>query len=148
MPSNKDCRDFSPEQFAKLMALFDTGNPSEAEAMNAARLIRRPLVAKKLRLVDVIYRTDVMEALDAQLQPVREENPKLKEAFLRIENLENLAKEREETIRKLRKKLSVVQGSTNTLHSAWALGDKLFNDGLVAAVSLGVVVLLIAAAFR
>jgi hypothetical protein len=131
MPNN-DCTDFSPEHFAELMALFDTDNPSETEAMDAGRLMRRLLVATKLRLVDVIGRKDVMQALDAQLQPVREEGRELKAAFLRIENLEGLTKVQEGIIRELQKKP----------------GGGPFNEGLVTAVSLGVVLLLVAAAFR
>ena len=44
---------FDPEEFAELITSFDTGNPSETEAMNAGRLLRR-LLMSGLRLVDVM----------------------------------------------------------------------------------------------
>jgi hypothetical protein len=78
---------FDPEDFAKLMASFDTGNPSEAEATNAGRMLRRSLASNGLGLVDVMGRADVMQALEVRLQPVREESPQLKEAFAKITQL-------------------------------------------------------------
>ena len=49
-----------------------------------------------LRFVDVMERADVKQALDAQLQPVREDSPELKEAFGKGTELAgDLARERE-----------------------------------------------------
>jgi hypothetical protein len=42
---------FDAEEFAKLMARFDLGNGSEAEAMSAARMMRRKLAGEGLRFV-------------------------------------------------------------------------------------------------
>jgi len=93
MPSAQQ-NDLDPEDFAKLMARFDTGNPSEAEAMNAGRLMRRGLVSRNLRLVDVIGRPDVVQALDAQLQPVRHASAELIEAQNIAEDLRQEVMER------------------------------------------------------
>lgn len=65
---------FEAGEFAKYAATF-TNNPSEAESIAGARLLLRE--SKRDgggRLVDLFYRADVMAALDAVLQPVRQ-NP-------------------------------------------------------------------------
>jgi hypothetical protein len=151
MPS-KSNNDFDPEEFVKMMGSFDTGNPSEAEAMNAGRLMRRLLVTHGLRLVDVMGRADVMQALDDQLQPVREESPELKAAFLKITDLADLAKEREEIIDELRQELAGGTGGnawpTPPTHAGGLVSAGLVNGVLVAAVSLAAIALLIASAFR
>jgi hypothetical protein len=139
---------FDPELFAKLMARSDTGNPSEAEAISAFRLLRRSLVVEDLRLVDVMGRTDVMRALDVQLQPVREKSPELKAALLDNEMLVDLAKEREEYINDLQKDMKEAPRWASSLQSPQILIDKLLGDGLLAAVSLAVCALLIEAVFR
>jgi len=64
---------FDPERFVFLVASFD-GKANEAEAINGARMLRRMAHSEGLRIVDLFYRADVMAALDAALQPVRE-NP-------------------------------------------------------------------------
>jgi hypothetical protein len=144
---------FDPVEFAKLMARFDTGNSNEAEAMNAMRVIRRMVVSDSLRFVDVMQRADVKEALDIQLQPVREESPELKEAFGKITELaDGLAREKELTA-KLREELvnwaSGAQGAappTGPLPRAFEGG--LVGGGLVAAVSVLSAVLMIIAVFQ
>jgi len=63
---------FEAREFAAFVASF-TNNPSEAEAVIGARMMYRE--AKRNgggRLVDLFYRPDVVAALDAALQPVRE----------------------------------------------------------------------------
>ena len=62
------------QRFAALVAGFDAGNPSEAEAMGKARMMRRMAVAKGLRLVDVFELPEIRKAIDDQLQPVRSAN--------------------------------------------------------------------------
>ena len=136
---------FDAEGFAKLMARFDTGNASEAEAMNAGRALRRMVVSDGLRIVDVMGRADVMAALDAQLQPVREDSQELKAAFIEIARLADLVKQREEAFNELRQK------SANVRHSGplpAAAGAGLVNGGLVAAVIVIAMVLMIAAIFH
>ena len=141
---------FDPEEFAKMWARFDTGNPSEAEAMNAGRMLRRTLVSNGLRFVDVMGRADVMQALDAQLQPAREESPELKAAFLEIAKLADLAKQREEIINELREELA--EGAfeaSSTIPAPPPISDGgLIDGGLVAAVSIVAVVLMLAAVFQ
>jgi len=69
--------DEEAERFAALMAGFDTGNPSEAEAMGKGRALRRMVAGKTLpdgtplRLVDAWELEEIRVAIDRQLQPVR-----------------------------------------------------------------------------
>lgn len=69
--------DEEAERFAALMAGFDTGNPSEAEAMGKGRVLRRMVAGKTLpdgtplRLVDAWELPEIRAAIDRQLQPVR-----------------------------------------------------------------------------
>lgn len=59
------------ERFAALMAGFDTGNPSEVEAIGKARALRRMVAAKNIRFVDAMEFPEIRKALDDQMQPVR-----------------------------------------------------------------------------
>jgi ferric-dicitrate binding protein FerR (iron transport regulator) len=141
---------FEPERFASLWAGCDTGNANEAESVNKFRALRRMVAADNLRIVDVMGRADVMQALDAQLQPVREESPQLKEAFGQITQLADaLAREREITT-DLREELSaaaVAESRARPLPARASHGE-VVNGGLVAAVSIVTVVLMIAAVFQ
>jgi hypothetical protein len=120
-----------PQLFASLIARFDTGN-NEAEAMNAARAMRRMVSKEGLRIVDVLERADVRKALDDQLQPVREDSAELKEAFDKIRQLADLlAQERQKPQRR----------QTRTESGP-------INGGLVALVTLAVIVLLAFAEFQ
>jgi len=71
MAAGQQQKPFDPERFAAYVASFDN-NPNEAEAMNAARMLGRLTHGAGLRVVDLFYRRDVMDALDKRLQPVRE----------------------------------------------------------------------------
>jgi hypothetical protein len=97
---------FDAERFATLVGRFDLGNPSEAEAINAARVIRRTLAEHNLRFVDAMGRADVMQALDTQFQPVREDSEELKTAFAEITKYAELATQYAETITDLRRRLA------------------------------------------
>ena len=136
---------FDAEGFAKLMARFDTGNSNEAEAMSAARALRRMVVSEGLRIVDVLGRADVMAALDAQLQPVREDPPELKAAFVEIARLADLVRQRDQTAAELNKRLASIR-HTGPLPAPAGAG--LVNGGLVAAVVISALVLMIAAIFH
>ena len=72
MPDAQEQRAFDPQRFAALVARFHVSNPNDAEASGAGRLLRREAGKAGLRLVDLVYRADVMVALDAALKPVRE----------------------------------------------------------------------------
>ena len=130
---------FDANEFAKLMARFDTGNPSEAEAMNAARLLRRMVASNGLRFVDVMERGEVKHALDAQLQVVREENTELKEAFEKVTELaELLAAER--------KSKTALEGQLANVYAASGGGSTgLVNGTLVVVVVVVAGVLMIVA---
>jgi len=76
MPATQAQAIFSTEEaqrFAALMAGFDTGNPSEAEAIGKVRVLRRMLVEKQLRLVDALELPEIRQALDDQMQPARQQ---------------------------------------------------------------------------
>ncbi len=113
---------FCPDRFAALLARFETANPSEAEAINAARALRRMVAMNNLRFVDALGRGDVIAALDVQLQPVREENPQVKaaqeqalalreeltERTRNVREMAELLKREEETSEALRKELKAL----------------------------------------
>jgi len=113
---------FDAARFAALMAGFDIGNASEAEAMNKGRAMRRMAAAAGLRLVDALERADVKQALDAQLQPIREDSQELKDAFAKIAELaKTLADERESGARQARAieaQLQQAQAKTAELSAA------------------------------
>jgi hypothetical protein len=98
--------EFNAERFAALVARFDVGNSSEAEAMSAARTIRRGLIEKSVRFVDAMARADVMQALDAQLKPVREDSAELKAAFVEVTKYADVAREQTEIAKQLRRELA------------------------------------------
>lgn len=62
------------QRFASLWAGFETGNPSEAEAMGKGRVMRRMFAAKGLRIIDALELPEIRKAIDDQLQPVRSAN--------------------------------------------------------------------------
>lgn len=135
------------DAFAKCIARFDIANPSEAEAMNAARALRRMVAREGLRFVDVMERADVKQALDAQLQPVREDSPELKEAFGKVAQLaEALAREKEITAR-LRTQLAAGPlGGTISGAGAMARAIGGWNEVIVIVVTgLGALLLVLGA---
>jgi len=91
------------------------------------------MVAKEgLRIVDVCERADVRKAVDDQLQPVRQDSLELKEAFEKIRQLADLlAQERQKPQRQ----------QTRTVSGP-------INGGLIALVTLAVIVLLAFAEFQ
>ena len=137
------------DTIAKMIARFETSNPAEAEAMTAVRMLRRMLAAAGLRFVDVLERADVKQALDAQLQPVREDSAELKEAFGKVRQLaDELAQERDITA-ELRQELASAQPRGRQAYpSPPAAGGGLVNGVLVAVTVLVVAALLIAATLR
>lgn len=77
-------KDEEAERFAALMAGFDTPNPSEAEAMEKGRSLRRMAAKKNVRVVDAFELPEIRAALDAQMKPERMEMPDV--AALQAEN--------------------------------------------------------------
>ena len=92
---------FDAQRFAALMARFDTGNPSEVEAINAVRILRRMVAGNGLRVVDVLERPDVKRALDDQMQPVRTESGELQAALEQAASLREELTQRTRDVRKL-----------------------------------------------
>ena len=136
---------FDAEGFAKLVARFDTGNSNEAEAVSAARALRRMVVSDGLRIVDVMGRADVMAALDAQLQPVREDSQELKAAFVEIARLADLVRQRDEAAAE---RTPEIGKSSIFAPCPQPAGAGLVNGGLVAAVVISALVLMIATIFH
>jgi hypothetical protein len=72
MPAAQGQDAFDAGRFAALLASFDVSNANDAEASGAGKQLRREARKSGLRIVDLVYRADVMSALDAALRPVRE----------------------------------------------------------------------------
>jgi hypothetical protein len=141
-----------PERFAALWAGCDTINSNDAEAMTKFRMLRRMVGAENLRIIDVMGRADVMAALDAQLQPLREEEgQQLKEAFGKIAELAETLMQERETTAELRDALASVAfaAASTAMPAPPRVSDSgLVNGGLVAAVLIVAVALMIAAVFQ
>jgi hypothetical protein len=139
-----------PKRFAALWAGCDTGNASEAEALSKFRVLRRMAMAENLRIIDAMGRADVMQALDAQLQPEREESPELKAAFLEVAKIANLAQRRQEVIDELQEQLAARIGAGSSMKPMppRVSDGGMVNGGLVAAVSMMAVLLMLAAWFQ
>jgi hypothetical protein len=78
--------DEGAERFAALMAGFDV-NPSEPEAMNKGRLLRRMAAERNVRLVDAFELPEIRAALDAQMKPERVETPDVAAMETELEDL-------------------------------------------------------------
>jgi hypothetical protein len=144
-----------PQRFAALWAGCDTGNASEAEALSKFRALRRMAMAENLRIIDAMGRADVMQALDVQLEPVREESPELKAAFLEVAKIADLAQRRQEVIDELQEQLAAGRGAGISARpmppprvSDGGMVGGMVNGGLVAAVSIVAVLLMLAAWFQ
>jgi hypothetical protein len=114
-----------PKRFAALLAGFDIGNPSEAEAMNCARAWRRMAVDCDERIVDLLELPDVRKAIDDQLQPKRivaQEVMELRnELTLRMDQVTRLArllKCQEDRTEALRKELSDLKSKSGSAAQA------------------------------
>ena len=149
--------EFDSEQFAKYMASFDTGNPSEAEAINAARLLRRMCVESRCRLVDALGRTDVQRALDECLKPERETTPELQAAKEEIADLEDcidrLQHEQAQALQAARGESAALKACIERLQrersaSKRALPSDPVNGYLIAAVAVPSAVLLVMSMWR
>ncbi len=144
---------FDTERFANLWAGFDAGNGSEAEAVSKFRALRRMVVAENVRIIDLLGRADVMAALDAQLQPLREDSPQLKEAFGKITELADALAREKETTAELRGEIDDLLSNVNEVAERGNINparvsDAPVNGGLVAAVTIAAIALMIAAAFQ
>lgn len=79
--------DDEAQRAASFVAGYDTGNPSEPEAMGNGRALRRMMIAKGVRLVDALELPEIRRAIDAQLQPVRQPVPDVSALKKEIEDL-------------------------------------------------------------
>jgi hypothetical protein len=74
-------------RFAALLAGFDTTNPSESEAMSKARALRRMAAERKVRIVDALELPEIRQALDDQMEPIRQVGPDVDALQAEIEDL-------------------------------------------------------------
>lgn len=138
---------FDAQEFAKLMARFDTGNASEAEAVSAARMMRRMVASEGLRFVDVMERAEVKKALDAQLRPVREDSAELKEAFAKVTELAKALAQEREIATRLREQLAAGPIGANAASAASAgVSPVSLVNGWLEAVTAALAAALLAAA--
>jgi hypothetical protein len=84
------------ERIAKIMAHVDV--PDEGEATNAWRLLRREAARAGLRIVDLLFRSDVIMALDKQLEPQRRGEAEL---IAKIRELSDLVTKHQHNVREL-----------------------------------------------
>ncbi len=152
MPGAANNNGFDARRFASLMARFDMGNPSEAEAMNAARAMRRMVENAGVRFVDVMERAEVKEALDDQMQPVREHSPELQKAREEASALRQELTERTRDVRELAELLrrERAQAGKQATKPAPAPASSFgpMNGGVIAAVVVIVLLLLVTSAFH
>jgi hypothetical protein len=107
---HESVRSVDARRFAALLAGFDTGNPSEEEAVAKARALRRMAVACGTRIIDALERADVRLAVDAQMQPKRLPGPELRSA---LEELSALRKELTERTRDVRRLAEFLKNERN-----------------------------------
>ncbi len=147
MPGAANNNGFDARRFASLMTSFDLGNPNEAEAMNAARALRRMVEAAGARFVDVMERADVKQALDDQMQPVRQASPELQQARQEAAALRQELTERTRDVRELAELLRQERARAGKQATkpapALAPGFGPMNGGLIVAVVLMVALLLV-----
>ena len=93
--------DTEAETIASLWAGWDTGNASEAEAMNKGRILRRKAEEKKLRIIDMLELPEIRLAMDQQLSPVRGPCPSCAALQGELQEAETELTERERQTRKL-----------------------------------------------
>ncbi len=101
MPNTGNNSGINAKRFAALLAGFDTGNPSEEEALAKGRALRRMAADMGLRVVDVMELPDVKQAIDDQMRPKRQENPALRRALEQVLSLQNELTERTRNARQL-----------------------------------------------
>jgi hypothetical protein len=98
-------------RFAALFAGFDTGNVCEEEALGKARAMRRMAAENNLRIVDLLELPDVRNALDIQMQPVRQQSPELQAALEQLATLREELTERTRDVRKLIERVTKLQSA-------------------------------------
>ena len=109
MPKQKP-KDVNARRFAAVMAGCDTGNPSEEEAVSKFRALRHMAADAGLRIVDVLEIPGVRQALDDQMQPVRQDSRELHEAMEQAAMLRQELTERTRDVRRLAELLATKQG--------------------------------------
>lgn len=101
MPNAQHNPAINARRFAALLAGFDTGNGSEAEALAKGRALRRMAVDAGMRVVDALELPEVKRAVDDQMGPARSESPALQEALEHSLALQTELTERTRDVRKL-----------------------------------------------
>jgi DNA repair exonuclease SbcCD ATPase subunit len=102
MPTtNQNPKEVNAKRFAALFAGFDTGNPSDEEALSKGRMLRRMATQNNSRIVDLLEVPEVMQAIDDQLQPVRHDQREVKAAQEQAAALREELTERTRDVRSL-----------------------------------------------
>jgi hypothetical protein len=109
-------------RFAGVFAGFDVGNGSEEEALSKGRLLRRMAAQANLRIVDVLELPEVRQAIDAQLQPVRNGAADLQTALEQAAALREELTDRMRDVRKLAELLARQKLETEGLRRQVAAG--------------------------
>jgi hypothetical protein len=137
-------------RFAALFAGFDTDNASEEEAMSKGRALRRMAAERNLRIVDLLELPDVREALDAQMQPVRQQGPELQAALEQVAALREELTERTRDVRKLVERLTKLQSRQGgATRGSTFIGDVSHSFGAQSwAFEIAMVVLALVLLFR
>jgi Mg2+ and Co2+ transporter CorA len=122
------------ERFAALWAGFDTGNTSEAEAMGKGRVMRRMAAERNLRIVDALELPEIRQALDDQMQPVRQAVPDV--AAMQAE-LEDLRGKLAFVVPKLREVTDALAKDRTDAVEGMAMGGGIFLGSALVAGTFG-----------
>jgi hypothetical protein len=122
------------ERFAALWAGWDTWNASEPEAMSKGRAARRMVAEKGLRIIDALELPEIRQALDDQMQPIRQAVPDV--AALRAE-AEDLRGKLALVVPKLREVAEALKEEKETTVVLLVMSCALGTSGAVIGVILG-----------
>jgi len=139
MPKAQNKPKIDAHRFATLLAGFDTGNGSEEEALAKGRMLRRMAEAAGMRMVDVMELPEVKEAIDAQMEPKRQESPALREALEQVECLSLELTERTHDVRNLADSLKQEQERSEAIKAnleiSWSFDE--FAGAFVVGIIVG-----------
>jgi hypothetical protein len=115
MPTAQTNTTINARRVAALFAGFDIGNASEEEAMGKFRALRHMAVEANTRIVDLLELPHVKQAIDDQLQPVRNDSPDIEEATEYITELRDELTERTRDVGDLAERLRLEKETTAAL---------------------------------
>jgi ABC-type phosphate transport system auxiliary subunit len=128
MPKTKQTSKTFAKRFAALLAGFDTGNPCDEEALGKGLAMRRMAVGMKMRIVDLLETEDIRQAIDDQLQPVRQDSRKLQKAMEHDAAVTEELIERTRDVGKLADLLRRERKTNETLRNELAALTRAYRD--------------------